>query len=64
MPHSTTSSSAFTPIFLSWFWITWATKAPIIFLYAPFETTVLSKSVKGFKQVGNGSLYYLTYAQK
>ncbi|MFA5851676.1 MAG: ABC transporter substrate-binding protein [Spirochaetales bacterium] len=41
-----------------------ATKAPIIFLYAPFETTVLSKSVKGFKQVGNGSLYYLTYAQK
>ena len=41
-----------------------ATKAPIIFLYAPFETTVLNKSVKGFKQVGNGSLYYLTYAQK
>ncbi len=41
-----------------------ATKAPIIFLYSPFETHVLSKDVKGFKQVGNGSLYYLTYAQK
>ena len=24
----------------------------------------LSKAVKGFKQVGNGSLYYLTYATK
>lgn len=41
-----------------------ATKAPIIFLYCPFETHVMSKSVKGFKQVGNGSLYYLTYTQK
>ncbi len=41
-----------------------ATKAPIVFLYCPLETHVVSKSVKGFKQVGNGSLYFLTYAQK
>jgi peptide/nickel transport system substrate-binding protein len=39
-------------------------KAPIVFLYSPFETHVMSKAVKGFKQVGNGSLYYLTYAYK
>jgi peptide/nickel transport system substrate-binding protein len=41
-----------------------ATKAPIVFLYSPLETHVLSKDVKGFKQIGNGSLYYLTYAYK
>jgi len=41
-----------------------ATKAPIVFLYCPLETHVLGKAVKGFKQVGNGSLYYLTYATK
>jgi peptide/nickel transport system substrate-binding protein len=41
-----------------------ATKAPIVFLYSPFETHVMGKSIKGFKQVGNGSLYYLTYVQK
>ncbi|MGB9685985.1 MAG: ABC transporter substrate-binding protein [Rectinema subterraneum] len=41
-----------------------AEKAPIIFLYCPFETHVLSKQVKGFKQVGYGSLYYLIQTQK
>jgi len=41
-----------------------AEKAPIIFLYCPFETHVLSKQLKGFKQVGNGSLYYLVQTQK
>ena len=39
-------------------------KAPIIFLYCPFETHVMNKSVKGFKQIGTGSLYYLTHTQK
>ncbi len=34
-------------------------KAPVIFLYVPYETQVLKPYVKGFKQVGNGSLYYL-----
>ncbi len=41
-----------------------ATKAPIVFLYCPLETHVLSKALQGFKQVGNGSLYYLAYAHK
>ena len=41
-----------------------ATKAPIIFLYCPLETQVLSKAVKGFKIVGDGNLYYIAYAQK
>lgn len=41
-----------------------AQKAPIIFLYCPFETHVMSKNVKGFKQIGNGSLYYLVTTQK
>jgi len=36
-------------------------KAPVIFLYSPMEVQVLSKRVSGFKQVGNGSLFYLTY---
>ena len=38
-------------------------KAPAVFLYCPNENQVVSKSVTGFKQVGNGSLFYLTYAQ-
>jgi peptide/nickel transport system substrate-binding protein len=38
-------------------------KAPLIFLYCPNENQVLSSKVSGFKIVGNGSLYYLTYAQ-
>ena len=40
-----------------------AEKAPVIFLYSPMETQILSPRVKGFKQVGNGSLFYLTYTQ-
>lgn len=40
-----------------------ATKAPVIFLYSPNENHVLSTKVSGFRQVGNGSLYYLTTAQ-
>jgi len=35
-------------------------KAPVIFLYVPYETQILRPYVKGFKQVGNGALYYLT----
>ncbi|MBI9093370.1 MAG: hypothetical protein JEY71_00665 [Sphaerochaeta sp.] len=35
-------------------------KAPLIFLYSPSESHVLSPRVTGFKQVGNGSLYYVT----
>ena len=38
-------------------------KAPAVFLYCPNENQVLSKKVSGFKIVGNGSLYYLTYAK-
>ncbi len=41
-----------------------AEKAPVIFLYCPFETHVMSKAIKGFKQVGYGSLYYITQTQK
>jgi peptide/nickel transport system substrate-binding protein len=41
-----------------------AEKAPLIFLYCPLETQVLGKDVSGFKQIGDGNLYYLTYAQK
>ena len=41
-----------------------STKAPIVFLYSPYETHVLSKGVKGFKQVGNGSLFYITQTTK
>lgn len=37
------------------------TKAPAVFLYSPSESHVLGKNVVGFKQVGNGSLYYLTH---
>lgn len=39
-------------------------RAPAVFLYCPLESQVLSPSVKGFKQVGNGSIFYLTYAMK
>lgn len=41
-----------------------AEKAPIIFLYCPFETHVVNKAVKGFKQIGDGSIYYLVQTQK
>ncbi len=41
-----------------------AEKAPVIFLYCPFETHVMNKGIKGFKQVGYGSLYYITQTQK
>ncbi len=34
-------------------------KAPVIFLYSPMENQIMSKKVTGFKQVGNGSIYYL-----
>ena len=37
-------------------------KAPVIFLYCPNENHVLGPRVKGFKQIGNGNLYYLTHA--
>jgi peptide/nickel transport system substrate-binding protein len=36
-------------------------KVPAVFLYCPNENHVLGTAVKGFKQVGNGSLYYLTW---
>jgi len=39
-------------------------RAPAIFLYCPMENQVLGLKVKGFRQVGNGSLYYLAYADK
>ena len=38
-------------------------KAPVNFLYCPSENHVLRSSVEGFKQVGNGSLYYITHTQ-
>lgn len=38
-------------------------RAPAVFLYCPFENQVLNPKLKGFKLVGNGSLYYLAYAQ-
>ncbi|NCB02313.1 MAG: ABC transporter substrate-binding protein [Spirochaetia bacterium] len=38
-------------------------QAPLIFLYSPSESHVLNKRVTGFKQVGNGSLYYVTTAE-
>ena len=41
-----------------------AEKAPIIFLYCPFETHVMNKSVKGFKQIGDGSLYFIAETHK
>jgi peptide/nickel transport system substrate-binding protein len=38
-------------------------KAPAVFLYCPNENQVMSNKVSGFKIVGNGSLYYLTYTK-
>jgi peptide/nickel transport system substrate-binding protein len=38
-------------------------KAPAVFLYCPYENQVLSPKVSGFKLVGNGSIFYLTYAK-
>jgi peptide/nickel transport system substrate-binding protein len=38
-------------------------KAPAVFLYCPNENQVVSSKVSGFKQIGNGSLYYLTNTQ-
>jgi peptide/nickel transport system substrate-binding protein len=35
-------------------------RAPAVFLYCPYENQVLGAKTKGFKLVGNGSLYYLT----
>jgi len=37
-------------------------QAPAVFLYCPNENQVLNPKLSGFKIVGNGSLYYLTYA--
>ena len=34
-------------------------KAPLVFLYCPNESHVIGSNVEGFKQVGNGSLFYL-----
>ncbi len=39
-------------------------RAPALFLYTPFETQVLRPALRGFRVVGNGSLYYLEEAQK
>ncbi len=41
-----------------------AQKAPVIFLYCPFETHIANKALKGFKQIGDGSLYYVVETQK
>lgn len=38
-------------------------KAPAVFLYCPNENQVLSTRLSGFKEVGNGSIWYLTYTQ-
>lgn len=38
-------------------------KVPLVFLYSPNENQVVSTKVEGFRQVGNGSLYYLTHAK-
>ena len=38
-------------------------QVPAVFLYSPNENQVLSAKISGFKLVGNGSLFYLTYAQ-
>ena len=36
--------------------------APALFLYVPMETQVLQPSVRGFRIIGNGALYYLEEA--
>ncbi len=38
-------------------------KAPLVFLYCPNENQVLGKRLSGFKIIGNGSLYYLTWTR-
>ncbi|HUX42029.1 MAG TPA: ABC transporter substrate-binding protein [Rectinemataceae bacterium] len=38
-------------------------KVPAVFLYCPNENQVLSTRLSGFKEVGNGSIWYLTYTQ-
>jgi len=38
-------------------------QAPCVFLYCPNENQVVSKKVQGFKIVGNGSLFYVTYTK-
>ncbi len=38
-------------------------KAPAVFLYSPNENQVMSPKVSGFKQIGNGSLFYITYTK-
>ncbi|HUW70563.1 MAG TPA: ABC transporter substrate-binding protein [bacterium] len=38
-------------------------KAPAIFLYCPNENQVMGKQVSGFKLVGNGSLFYVTFTK-
>ncbi|MDQ7801648.1 MAG: ABC transporter substrate-binding protein [Armatimonadota bacterium] len=39
-------------------------RAPALFLYVPYETQVLRPALRGFRLVGNGSLYYLEEVQK
>jgi peptide/nickel transport system substrate-binding protein len=34
-------------------------KAPALFLYTPMETQVMSAAVRGFRQIGNGAIYFL-----
>jgi peptide/nickel transport system substrate-binding protein len=41
-----------------------AEKAPVIFLYCPYETHIMNKAIKGFRQIGDGSLYYIIETQK
>ena len=38
-------------------------KAPAVFLYCPNENQVMGPKVTGFKLIGNGSLFYLTYTK-
>ena len=35
-------------------------KVPVIFLYVPLDTKILSPNVKNFRQMGNGSIQYLS----
>ena len=35
-------------------------KVPVIFLYVPLDTQILSPNVKNFRQMGNGSIQYLS----
>lgn len=38
-------------------------KVPAVFLYCPNENQVLSTRLSGFKEIGNGSIWYLTYTK-